>query len=313
MLPCGTAGTYKGEVYEHTRPPDAEGGRSDKPLGSFFFVVRWLIDYLGGVKQRNFCGDSAAAWRNRVTAALADAASSEDETPEEAAEAAGTAHVADSSFSSKLTKTAKRRRSSSARPSPTQDEENAEDAGTAGEMDDSQTSAASTAEAPDRAGDFSMSAFCLLLFLTQLAWKGPRANAKWCVEAGVVSERSRRLLQGLCDTFWQQPRRSQHGSSIVFIRDGDLLVSDVEVCMRGKPLGKTFGGRARVPLLEAVELLAKDALNKNLGKERRREAEKFCSRVFLAMAEGIEASRGQPIWTAVKVESLEQLRTSCQG
>ena len=54
VLPCGAKGQYRGEVYEFREPVLAEDGLSFP--GYFFWVVRWIVDFLGGNNIVNFAG-----------------------------------------------------------------------------------------------------------------------------------------------------------------------------------------------------------------------------------------------------------------
>ena len=63
-------------------------------------------------------------------------------------------------------------------------------------------------------------------------------------------------------------------------------------------------------VIEAMVVLQGDASRRSLSMDRRRLAEKIFSRLLQSLAQAIDGSRGQDVWTATKVESLEQLRTA---
>ena len=81
VLPCGAKGSFKGEAYEYAEPVQAEDGLSTP--GSFFWVFRWLVDFLGGNQIPNFGGRSRATLLGRTASLLADGLSSSSEDEKE--------------------------------------------------------------------------------------------------------------------------------------------------------------------------------------------------------------------------------------
>ena len=338
VLPCGTKGNFRGEVYEFAEPVQAEDGLSTP--GTFFWLFRWVVDFLGGNQIPNFGGRMRATLLGRMTDLLADGLSSseEDEKPlekevkeedvrEEAEDSArpkakvpiADQHMTVSSVMTRLSD-AKRKSKGGAeedgarRKSRRKGDEDVDMEVTKEELDSDEgpeqeagrgdSSDEETAPAPLLRGDFSLSSVCLLAWLSQLMVKGPRAGSRWMLEAAEIKARCRAFLQALCDTFWQNVQ-----GEVFQVVQGQLSV-EVLAAAEGKVATKIFAKKKTVEVVEAMVVLQGDATRRSLSMDRRRLAEKLFSRLLQSLAKAIDGSRGQEIWTATKVESLEQLRTA---
>ena len=62
QLPCGVGLLFKGEAYhfQGVNPSHC----------SVYWVLRWVMDFLGGNKSRNAVGQSAQTWRSRISDVL---------------------------------------------------------------------------------------------------------------------------------------------------------------------------------------------------------------------------------------------------
>jgi len=339
VLPCESKGHFKGEVYEFAEPVQASDGLSTP--GTFFWLFRWLVDFLGGNQIPNFGGRMRAVLLGRTTDLLADGLSSsdvdeqepldgevkgEDEDVREEAEDDPTRkhkvpiadeHMTVSSVMTRLSE-AKRKSKGEAEDGgarrksrkkadedvdmEVKDEqldegEEPEQESVRGDSEDEQTG-------PLLRGDFSLSSLCLLGWMAQLMLKGPRAGSRWMLDTAEIKARSRAFLQALSDTFWQNVQ-----GEVFQVVEGQLSVEALGKA-EGKLAAKIFGKKKTVDVIEAMVVLQGDASRRSLSMDRRRLAEKLFSRLLQSLAKAIDASRGQDVWTATKVESLEQLRTA---
>lgn len=305
VLACGTKGAFKGEVYQFRRPIVAKDGRSNP--GCFFWIFRWMVDFLGGVQIHNFGGKSRELIAGRTGAVLADGLSSsedeamvvvenEDDVPMPSAEE----HLTSSSMMTRQQQVSKKRKKSLAEESKREVKGEVKDEVKDEPGDDGQDSVDS--DGPVRKADFSLSSFACLCWLAQLVSKGTRANARWNLASTEVQARAEALLCGMRDCFWQDVRK---GCFVVV--EGQLSVETLAGKM-GPLAGKIFGKQQTVPIVEALKTLQADAGRRSLSGDRRRLAEKIFSRLVRSLAEAIEESAGKSIWTATRVESLDQLR-----
>ena len=300
VLGCGSKGTFKGEVYQFRRPILARDGRSNP--GCFFWIFRWMVDYLGGSPTRNLSGKSREAIAGRTGAVLADGlSSSEDEAIVEVDEKEDDVpvpcvdeHMTASSMMTRQRQVAKRKKSTEEQKQEVKGEIKAEAKDEPSDSSDS--------EGLLRRADFSLSSFACLCWLAQLMSKGTRANAKWHLGSAEIQARAEALLCGMRDCFWQDVRK---GCFVVV--EGQLSVEPLASKM-GSLAAKVFGKQKMVPVVEALKTLQADAARRSLSGDRRRLAEKIFSRLVRSLAEAIEDSAGKSIWTANRVESLDQLR-----
>ena len=307
VLGCGSKGSFKGEVYQFRRPIVARDGRSNP--GCFFWIFRWMVDYLGGSQTRNLGGKSREAIGIRTGAVLADGLSSsedeaivdvdgnEDDVPLPSVDE----HMTASSMMTRQKQVAKRKKSTEELKQEVKGEIKAEAKDEP--SDDDQNS--SDSEGPLRRADFSLSSFACLCWLAQLMSKGTRATAKWNLASAEIQARAEALLCGMRDCFWQDVRK---GCFVVV--EGQLSVEPLASKM-GSLAAKVFGKQKMVPVVEALKTLQADAGRRSLSGDRRRLAEKIFSRLVRSLAEAIEDSAGKSIWTANRVESLDQLRNPC--
>ena len=304
VLACGTQGTFKGEVYQFRRPVMARDGRSNP--GCFFWIFRWMVDFLGGTQIRNFGGRSRELIGGRTCTVLADGlSSSEDEAmgenEDEVTVPSADEHMTASSMMTRQQQAFKKRTKSDELKQEAKGEVKAEVKDEPG--DDGGDS--SDSEGPLRRADFSLSSFACLCWLTQLMSKGTRANARWNLASTEVQARAEALLCGMRDCFWQEVRK---GCFVVV--EGQLSVEALATKM-GSLAAKVFGKQKTVPVVEALKTLQADAGRRSLSGDRRRLAEKIFSRLVQSLAEAIEDSAGKTVWTANRVESLDQLRNPC--
>ena len=306
VLPCGKKGTFKGEVYEQAVRVQSDDKRSTP--GFFFWILRWIVDFLGGTPTRNFAGRSRDAMVCRTATVLADGLSSsetEQDEPEASEEGralpSGESHVTLSGMMTMQERSAKKRKS---KDQPVVKEESAEPAGVKEELDEDSGQDEGDEADLVRRSDFSMSSFACLCWSANLMSKGPRANSKWNLESGEVRSRAEALLEGMRDSFWQDVRG--RGISVVA---GVLSVEQLAAAY-GQVVPKIFAKRKNVCIVEAMRVLQADSTRRSLSQDRRRLAEKVFSRLLVTLAEAIDQSKGQAVWTAHRVESLEQLRTA---
>ena len=297
VLPCGRQGSFKGEVYQYTTPVPARDGRS-KP-GFFFWVFRWIVDFLGGSEVANIAGRSREPIGNRTAAVIFDGLSSSDEEVQAMASAAdgdeeavqlpvADDHMTESSMMLKQTAVKKRKAAADDQEDVPEDVEAAE-------------------EGPIHRGDFSLSSFACICWLAQLMAKGPRKGAKWNLEAKDVQARAEAILGGMRDTFWKDVRKG--GCAVV---QGEVSVQSF-VKEYGQVAARIFKKQEKVSAVEALRILQGDAARRSLGQDRRRMAEKIFSRFVRSLAEAIDDSVGDPLWTTTRVEALDQLRTWKSG
>ena len=76
---------------------------------------------------------------------------------------------------------------------------------------------------------------------------------------------------------------------------------------------RIFKKQEKVSAVEALRILQGDAARRSLGQDRRRMAEKIFSRFVRSLAEAIDDSVGDTLWTTTRVEALDQLRTWKSG
>ncbi|CAE7337768.1 Camkk2 [Symbiodinium sp. CCMP2592] len=316
VLPCGAKGTFKGEVYEHTARVQADDGRSTP--GFFFWIFRWMVDFLGGTPSHNFAGRSRDAIVGRAAAVLADGLSSseteqddeqekdEQEDSQEAVLPSAEDHVSKSSTMTKHERIHKRKAKSKqvkeepAEPGVVKEEPDGE--GDRPEEDDEEDD-----DELVRKGDFCLSSFACICWLAQLMAKGPRANSKWNLEPAEVRSRAEALLEGMRDSFWQDVR----GRSIEVVQ-GQLAVDKLATEF-GQVAGKIFGKKKVVPVVEALRVLQADSVRRSLSQDRRRLAEKIFSRLVARLAEAIDASKGKTVWMANRVETARGYRKVSHG
>ncbi|CAE7453042.1 unnamed protein product [Symbiodinium sp. CCMP2592] len=155
---------------------------------------------------------------------------------------------------------------------------------------------------PLAVSDFSVSTFACLCWMSQMMAKGPRADARWTLSKVEVQARARAWLVGLQDTFWQDVDIDG-----LRISEGLLSVASVAEVFGNKAVKGL--GKEDVSVVNALASLQADAARRSLSKDRRRLSEKMFSRLLKSLAAAIDGSREKPIWTDVRVESLDQLRT----
>ncbi|CAE7425915.1 unnamed protein product [Symbiodinium sp. CCMP2592] len=134
--------------------------------------------------------------------------------------------------------------------------------------------------------------------------KGPRANAKWNLEPNDIKARAEGILQGMRDTFWQDVRKG----CFQVVR-GEVSVQSL-VKEHGQIAAKIFNKQEQVEVVEALRILQADAVRRSLSQDRRRAAEKLFARFVRSLAESIDDTVGKPLWTATRVDALDQLRTA---
>ena len=284
-------------MYQYTTPVPARDGRS-KP-GFFFWVFRWIVDFLGGSEVANIAGRSREPIGNRTAAVIFDGLSSSDEEVQAMASAAdgdeeavqlpvADDHMTESSMMLKQTAVKKRKAAADDQENVPEDDEAAE-------------------EGPIHRGDFSLSSFACICWLAQLMAKGPRKGAKWNLEAKDVQARAEAILGGMRDTFWKDVRKG--GCAVV---QGEVSVQSF-VKEYGQVAARIFKKQEKVSAVEALRILQGDAARRSLGQDRRRMAEKIFSRFVRSLAEAIDDSVGDPLWTTTRVEALDQLRTWKSG
>ena len=325
VLPCGAKGQYRGEVYEFREPVLAEDGLSFP--GYFFWVVRWIVDFLGGNNIVNFAGKMRDTVVSRTTSVLGDGLSSDeaDEAVKEEASEDGRQQAHDNAdvklpsaekhvtASSMMKRIAGVKRKQSTKPEKEPDPDVKAEVKEECEADEDVVMETAEGEEQLEASDFSVSTIACLCWMSQMMAKGPRADARWTLSKSEVQERSKAWLVGVQDMFWQHV--DIDGLRVV---QGLLSLSSVETVF-GKKAKKCLGakGEEDVPVVDALAALQADAARRSLGKDRRRLAEKIFSRLVTSLAKAIDGSRGKPIWTDVRVESLDQLRTGvaryCKG
>ncbi|CAE7254869.1 Camkk2 [Symbiodinium sp. CCMP2592] len=316
VLPCGAKGTFKGEVYEHTVRVQADDGRSTP--GFFFWIFRWMVDFLGGTPNHNISGRSRDGIVGRAAAVLADGLSSsepeqdeqqekdEQEDSQEAVMPSAGDHVSKSSTMTKHERIHKRKAKSKpvkeepAEPGVVKEEPDGE--GDMPEEDDEEDD-----DELVRKGDFCLSSFACICWLAQLMAKGPRANSKWNLDPAEVRSRAEALLEGVRDWFWQDVR----GRSFEVLQ-GQLAVDKLATAF-GQVAGKIFGKKKVVPVVEALRVLQADSVRRSLSQDRRRLAEKIFSRLVARLAEAIDASKGKTVWMANRVETARGYRKVSHG
>ena len=324
VLPCGAKGQYKGEVYQFREPIEAEDGLSYP--GYFFWVVRWIVDFLGGNKIGNFAGKLRDTVVSRTTSVLGDGLSS-DEAVEPVKEEAGEdgqeeadgaaadvkvpsadMHVSASSMMKRIAGVKRKQNRTKLEVAPDSDvkkevKEEAEEAEEAEASEDVPMAAAETEqEDPLSVSDFSVSTFACLCWMSQMMTKGPRADARWTLSKVEVQARARAWLLGVQDIFWQDVDIDG-----LRISEGLLSVASVATVFGTKAVKGL--GQEDVAVVDALASLQAAAARRSLSKDRRRLSEKIFSRLLTSLAAAIDGSRDKPIWTDVRVESLDQLRT----
>ena len=321
VLPCGAKGQYKGEVYQFREPIEAEDGLSYP--GYFFWVVRWIVDFLGGNKIGNFAGKLRDTVVSRTTSVLGDGLSS-DEAVEPVKEEAGEdgqeeadgaaadvkvpsadMHVSASSMMKRIAGVKRKQNRTKLEVAPDSDvkKEVKEEAEEAEASEDVPMAAAETEqEDPLSVSDFSVSTFACLCWMSQMMTKGPRADARWTLSKVEVQARARAWLLGVQDIFWQDVDIDG-----LRISEGLLSVASVATVFGTKAVKGL--GQEDVAVVDALASLQAAAARRSLSKDRRRLSEKIFSRLLTSLAAAIDGSRDKPIWTDVRVESLDQLRT----
>ena len=212
VLPCGAKGSFKGEAYEYAEPVQAEDGLSTP--GSFFWVFRWLVDFLGGNQIPNFGGRSRATLLGRTASLLADGLSSssedekegekkgsldgeikEEEKDDEAEDTrrggarvpTAEQHLTVSSVMSRLSGAKRKSRG-------TVDDEDVELV--KDELAEDPELEMGEAKAPRLRGDFSRSPLATPVWMSQLMVKGPRAGSRWMLDSAEVFSKVFRTLFG---------------------------------------------------------------------------------------------------------------------
>ncbi|CAE7630209.1 Camkk2 [Symbiodinium sp. CCMP2592] len=297
VLPCGAKGNFKGEVYEFAEPVQAEDGLSTP--GFFFWLFRWLVDFLGGNQIPNFGGRSRATLLGRTASLLADGLSSRQAKVPIAEQ-----HLTVSSIMSRLSGA---KRKSGGRVDDEDVEMEVKDDDEELEAVDVPGDSVDEAKAPRLRGDFALSSFAMLVWMSKLMVSGPRAGSRWMLDSAELKGRCRAFLQGLSDTFWQNVQ----GDVFQVVR-GELAV-DVLTAAEGKLAAKIFNKKKTVSVVAAMATLQGDVSRRSLSADRRRLAEKLFSRLLQSLAKAIDDSRGQDIWTASKVETARGYRKVSHG
>ena len=126
--------------------------------------------------------------------------------------------------------------------------------------------------------------------------------ARWTLSKVEVQARARAWLLGVQDIFWQDVDIDG-----LRISEGLLSVASVATVFGTKAVKGL--GQEDVAVVDALASLQAAAARRSLSKDRRRLSEKIFSRLLTSLAAAIDGSRDKPIWTDVRVESLDQLRT----
>ncbi|CAE7707438.1 Camkk2 [Symbiodinium sp. CCMP2592] len=287
VLPCGPHGSFKGEVYQYTTPVAARDGHS-RP-GFFFWVFRWMIDFLGGVGIANMAGRSREPIANRTAAVIFDGLSSSDEEVQKMGEEAkeedeeaialpvADDHLTSSSMMAKQVAVSARKRKAAAN-----DEDVREDVGDREAEEEEE-------DEPLSRGDFSLSSFACICWLGQLM------------------ARAEGILQGMRDTFWQDVRKG----CFQIVR-GEVSVQSL-VKEHGQIAAKIFNKQEQVEVVEALRILQADAVRRSLSQDRRRAAEKLFARFVRSLAESIDDTVGKPLWTEAILDAGGQAGPSIAG
>ena len=299
VLPCGSFGSFRGEAYHFSAAWPASGV-------SVFYVLRWVVDWLGGNRARNFLGDSVHTWRGWIAQRLRDdrsdgsdgsreSQSGSDEEDEDIPHENAPARDAEEHLLSSSWSEVTRSRGQ-------------KDHGTEGSEEEEQAPAI-----PRR--DFCVSTFGLVVLLLHWIVRGPRANSKWNLSKSDLASRCRALLQGLSDRLWQGEAQEEFDpgertSLVLRVSDGNLDARALVASPGGVKLKKLFGKKQLVSIPEALVLLAKDEINRNLSPARRSSAQIVLTDLLLVLGKVVERGRSGSVWSETKVESLEQLRTS---
>ena len=277
--PCGLLPNYKGEVYFFAEPQTSsaqndEASSRDSLAGlHVFWVLRWIIDYLGSASARNFVGISAPNWRARIANCLAQLGR-EDESE---------AHLQDSSWSYMKQQEHEKKKKNE-----------------------------STAEDSVDCQDYCISTFGLLCLLVHWAQRGPRQNASWKLSVQDFKVRCSALLLGLLSFVLPQSAEKQDEFPIRITKnaEGQPLLHIPSLCgtKSTKVLQKAFPEQEWFPFDQALKKLEEDECNKNYSAARRECAASSKARLFLFVTQQVEASKNASMWEQTQLQQLEQLR-----
>ncbi|CAJ1334641.1 unnamed protein product, partial [Effrenium voratum] len=281
QISTGFGPVFKTEAYVYRRPRT-----------TVFWVLRWMVDYLGGNDSRNFIGQSAETWRRLIQKGL-DLLG--EDVPAQA-------HLLASTWSHLQRITPKKRKAE-------------EDEDPEAEQEDEPQS-----HDPMPQQDYCISTLGMLLLLSWWSAKGIRPNTTWKLKPSDFRQRCRAIVCGLSALFI----RANQGSHSVCAEGFNFLLSssDAGDCMlhvrsltssrNGQALRKTLPGSSKLTAQAALDLLLQDASSKNYG-ERRRQASAECHAHLCNVLAGlVEASahRRDELWTQTQLHQLDQLRSA---
>lgn len=276
QAPCGLFPPFQGEVYFFETPQTTTSSSSaQSPQGlRVFWVLRWIVDFLGSASAKNFLGISVPNWRARVASELDHLNQSDD----------AASHILDSSWS-----TMKQRE------------------GEAVDSTHKQVDSAVDCQ------DFCISNFGILLLLVRWAHKGPRQNSSWKLSATDFKARAAALLLALLCFVLPQSIEEKSFLDIRIAKSpaGHPQIHLPALCAGedGKFLQKSFPSQVWFPLDEALVQLDIDEANKNYSPARRTAAATTRARLLWFVTTQVESSIGSPIWERTQLHQLEQLRT----
>ena len=246
---------------------------------TFFWHIRWIVDWLGGHAGSNFIGQGARSWINKVSSYLS-CLFPEMDSVEELAKS----HFLQSG-NSKL------------RQSPREDGKEKE-------------------EAEVSMSEYSASSFGLLVMVLHWAARGPNKGSQWKLPGEQVRSQAVSFLKLLTDTFVVNNLcMPLHGASVILLGEkGDGVQLDWQVLCHTegfKILERVFAcyDAPLVNVVDALLLLCKEEVNSRVSATRRSASTQAIATLIDALVSVIESSKLDSVWQETELWQLQALRT----
>ena len=251
-----------------------------QPVSSVRFLLRWMVDALGGSKHSNEIGRRASSWRNLTARYLA-------ETRVADAAAESELHLTTSSWSSLMS--ASRNEASSRMQG--------------GNVEQS---------------EYHCSPFCLLSLLVKFAVEDNPKNSSWNLPGSMVKTQAAAILKALIGHFAEANLQraaddEQHAADFQIAWrkvEGDVMLDWQSLSQSEKTLQNMFPGAPQeIELSKLLLKLRADDVGRGVSPERKNVCRELRAFLFMVLSDCMEATLRTDVWQETRVEQLQQLRS----